>query len=272
MLDSAGYALVTGGGSGIGKACCLLFAEQGVSGILVTDINLEAARETANEAKAAATNPAFRAEAIEMDVTVEDSVKRGVEHMVKTVGRIDYCVHCAGTTIRSYEPVARASFAEFQDLNKVHVHGTFLVTSAVAAAMASQEPKPVDVASPERGVVRGSIVNMASAASLITPPNMVQYIAAKFGVNGITKTAAVENGPLGIRVNCLCPTWTETPLLRRTMEASGVMNDENILDGIPMQRIATPKEVAQSAIFLCSSWSSFITGHALPLDGGMTLF
>lgn len=145
-----------------------------------------------------------------MDVSLEESVKSGVEHMVKSFGRIDYCVHSAGVsvvwtslalffvffcsristkiTIQSSNPVA-TSFSEFQLLDRVNVHGTFLVTKAVAAAMALQEPKPVDTSSPERGIVRGSIVNMASIAAVITPPSMVQYISAKFAVNGITKSA-----------------------------------------------------------------------------------
>ncbi|KAI1768205.1 hypothetical protein GGR53DRAFT_524894 [Hypoxylon sp. FL1150] len=271
-METPGSAFVTGGGSGIGKACCLLFAELGARGIVVADLNLEAARKTVAEATAAATNPAFRAEAIHIDVTIEKSVKDSVAQAVKSLGRIDYCVHSAGIPVRSYNPVASTSFAEFQDLNKVHVHGTFLVDSAVAAAMASQEPKPVDPSSPERGTVRGTIVNMASAASLIAPPNMVQYISAKFAVNGITKTTAIENGPLGIRVNCLCPAWTETAMLRQTMDAIPPLNDETVTTGIPMQRIATAKEIAQSAIFMCSTWSSFITGHALAIDGGMSIF
>ncbi|KAI1769736.1 hypothetical protein F4818DRAFT_315515 [Hypoxylon cercidicola] len=272
MIDPTGNAFVTGGGSGIGKACCLLFAEQGVRGLLVADLNLETAKQTVAEANTVATNSAFRAEAIQMDVSVEESVKHGVEHMVKSFGRIDYCVNSAGIPPRSGEPVASANFLEFQDLNRVHVNGTFLVNSAVSAAMASQEPKPVDTSSPERGVVRGSIVNMASAASLITPPNMIQYSTAKFAVHGITKSAAIDNAPLGIRVNCLCPTYTETPLLRQTMEDIPALNDGTALIGIPMQRVATAKEVAHSAIFLCSTWSSFITGHGLVIDGGMTIF
>ncbi|KAI6081390.1 hypothetical protein F4821DRAFT_26994 [Hypoxylon rubiginosum] len=271
MIDTTGHAFVTGGGSGIGKACVLLFAELGIRGIVVADLNLETAQTTVAEATAAATNSDFRAEAIQMDVSLEESVKSGVEHMVKSFGRIDYCVHSAGITIQSSNPVA-TSFSEFQLLDRVNVHGTFLVTKAVAAAMALQEPKPVDTSSPERGIVRGSIVNMASIAAVITPPSMVQYISAKFAVNGITKSAAIENAPLGIRVNCLCPTWTETPLYRKTMDIIPQLNDETSTTGIPMQRIATTKEVAQSAVFMCSTWSSFITGHALAIDGGMSLF
>ncbi|XXH05980.1 hypothetical protein Hte_012425 [Hypoxylon texense] len=259
-------------GSGIGKACSLLFAEQGVRGLLVADLNLESAQSTVAEATAAATNSDFKAEAIHIDVTLEASVKQAVEHMVKSFGRIDYCVHSAGISLRTSRPVVSASLLEFQDLNRVHVQGTFLVTSAVSAAMAAQEPKPVDASSPERGVVRGSIVNMASIAALIAAPNMVQYTTAKFAVVGITKTAAIENAPLGIRVNCLCPTWTETPLMRQTVAAIAAPDDQALLNDIPMQRIGTAKEVAQSAIFLCSTWSSFITGLALPIDGGMTIF
>lgn len=91
--------------------------------------------------------------------------------------------------MRSYQPISKASFAEFQELLRVHVHGTFLVTSLISAAMASQEPKQVDASIPQRGSVRGTIVNLASVTALVTPPNIVQYNAAKHAVLGITRTA-----------------------------------------------------------------------------------
>ncbi|KAI5921030.1 hypothetical protein F4810DRAFT_679830 [Camillea tinctor] len=270
-MDTKGYAFITGGGSGIGKACAMLFAELGTSGILIADLNLEAAQETASEATAVASNPNFRAETVHLDVSDEESVANAVQQMVKLFGRIDYSVHCAGIPVRSYEPVSNASFPEFQDLIRVHVHGTFLVTRAVSAAMKSQEPVPVDSSSPDRGITRGSIVNLASVTADITPANMVQYNAAKHAVQGITKTAAVENGPLGTRVNCICPTWIETSMYRQTMEVIPPLNEQTAVAPIPMGRVGTAKEVAQSAIFLCSSWSSFMTGHSLVLDGGMTI-
>ncbi|KAK7750702.1 hypothetical protein SLS62_007402 [Diatrype stigma] len=191
-MDVTGHAFVTGGGSGIGKACCLLFAQLGASSIFVADINLETAQETVTEITAAATSPDFRAEALQLDVSDEDAVKNAVAHMVDSSGRIDYCVHCAGICVRSYQPVAKASFVEFQELLRVHVHGTFLVTSLVSAAMASQEPKQIDASIPQRGSVRGSIVNLASVTSLITPPNIVPYSAAKHAVLGITRTAGKQ--------------------------------------------------------------------------------
>ncbi|KAI2618420.1 hypothetical protein GGR54DRAFT_640544 [Hypoxylon sp. NC1633] len=270
-MDITGYAFVTGGGNGIGKACCLLFAELGASGVIVADINLEAAQQTVTEAKAVASNPNFRGEAIHVDVSKEESAKNAVAHTVRSFGRIDYCVHSAGIPPRTSDPLSSANFAEFQDLNGVHVNGTFLVVSAVSAAMASQEPKPVDASSPQRGVIRGTIVVLGSLASLITPPGMVQYSTAKHAVLGLAKSAAIENGPLHIRVNCICPAWIETPLLRRTMDAMTGLDDDALVANIPMGRIGTTKEVAQSAIYLCSSWSSFMTGHALVLDGGMSI-
>ncbi|KAI2606572.1 hypothetical protein GGR54DRAFT_437932 [Hypoxylon sp. NC1633] len=271
-MDVTGYAFVTGGGNGIGEACCLLFAEGGAAGVLVADLDHEAAQKTVAKAKAVASNPDFKAEAIHIDVSVEESVKNAVAHMVQSFGRVDYCVHSAGIPSRTWLPVSSASFAEFQELNKVHVLGTFLVISSVSAAMASQDPKPVDAASPERGVTRGSIVNLASVCGLATPANMIQYNAAKHGTVGIAKTSAIDLAPLGIRVNCVCPNWIRTPMLYQAMETYPPLNEETIAAGTPMARIGTPKEVAQSVMFFCSSWSSYVTGQTLAVDGGLMIF
>ncbi|KAI1170962.1 hypothetical protein F4777DRAFT_594517 [Nemania sp. FL0916] len=270
-MEVPGHALVTGGGSGIGKACVLLLAKLGVDGILVADINLKAAQEVAAEAAALSSRSGFRAEAIEVDVSVEESVTAMIVYMSDTFGRVDYCIHSAGISLQSYTPVAETSLAEFQKLLTVNANGTFLVTKAVCGAMAKQEAKAVGSDS-ARGTVRGSIVHIASVTSLISPPNMGQYNASKQASQAVTTTAAIENAALGIRVNCVCPTWVQTPMLQRLKDSVPVINDDTVTMGIPMNRIGTPEEVAHSAVFLCSSWSSYITGHSLVLDGGMTIF
>ncbi|KAI0385755.1 NAD(P)-binding protein [Hypomontagnella monticulosa] len=271
-MDITGNAFVTGGGSGIGKACCIAMAQEGARGLLVADIDLKAAQKTVAEAVIAASNPSFRGEAIEIDVSDEESVKRAVAHMAESFGRIDYCVHSAGIPPRTDYSMGEARFAELKDLLGVHVHGTFLVTNLVTAAMKSQELRPVDATSPQLGGIRGAIVTMGSVASLFAPPGMVQYSSSKYAVLAITRTVAIENAAHGIRANCLCPTWVDTPLMRQTMEATPGDTVRTLVDGkIPMNRIGYPKEIADSAIFLCSPRSSFITGIALPIDGGMTL-
>ncbi|KAI0191616.1 hypothetical protein F4808DRAFT_381832 [Astrocystis sublimbata] len=271
-MDVSGYALVTGGGSGIGRACALLFAETGAAGLLVADINIEAAREVVREASALTKRSDFRAEAVEFDVAVEESVEAMVQRMTKTFGRMDYCVNSAGISLQTYATVAETSFQEFRDVMSVNGHGTFLVTKSACAAMAQQPARPVSPDDPARGTVRGTIVNIASVTAVLSPPSMGQYNASKQAVQAITKTAAIENAPLGIRVNCLCPTWVDTPMLKRLKQSISMLNDETVLTGIPMNRVGTPREVAHSAVFLCSAWSSYITGHSLVIDGGMTIF
>ncbi|KAI1210038.1 NAD(P)-binding protein [Annulohypoxylon truncatum] len=267
-MDITGNAFVTGGGSGIGKAVCLALAKEGASGVLIVDVDLKAAETTATEATAVASNPSFRAEAINADVTVEESVKEAVARMARSFGRVDYCVHCAGITVRSCTPIDEASFSEFQVLLSNHVHGTFLVTSKISALMKTQELKPLDTASPQLGGVRGAIVNLGSVLSNWAIPGMVPYTAAKHAVLGICRTAAIDHAASGIRVNCICPTWVDTPILYRTMELTPGLDSETVLRGIPMNRICTPKEVADATLFLCSPRSSFITGIALNVDGG----
>ncbi|KAI0890469.1 NAD(P)-binding protein [Annulohypoxylon maeteangense] len=267
-MDVTGNAFVTGGGSGIGKAACLALAKEGASGILVVDINVKAAEATAAEAIAIASNPSFRAEAFGIDVSVEESVKKAVAHMVQSFERIDYCVHCAGITVQSATPMAEASFSEFQTLVTNHVHGTFLVNSHILAVMKTQELKPVDTATPYLGGTRGSVVNLGSVLATWAAPGFVPYIASKHAVLGISRTAAIDHAGSGIRVNCVCPTWVDTPLFDRSVKVIPGLDRETALSGIPMNRLCTAKEVSDAILFLCGTRSSFITGIALPVDGG----
>ncbi|KAM4060149.1 short chain dehydrogenase [Hirsutella rhossiliensis] len=186
-MDITGYALVTGGASGIGRACCLAFAKDGARGILVADLNLEGAQQTAAEAKDVATNPKFRAEAIHANVSNEESVKAAIDHAIKSFGRIDYGVHSAGISGGTFDPIAEASFVDFKHLIDVNVNGTFLFNSLLSAAMKVQEPR--QVGDPARGTTRGSIVNLASVSSFMAVPNMVQYTTCKHAIIGLTKTA-----------------------------------------------------------------------------------
>ncbi|KAI0397981.1 NAD(P)-binding protein [Xylariaceae sp. FL0594] len=269
-METTGFAFVTGGASGIGKACCTAFAEQGARGVVVADINLEGAKETAREIAAVAKCPTFKAEAIEIDVSLESSVKDAIAFAVRFMGRIDYCVHSASIPGGTIDPIAETTFTDFKRLMDVNVHGTFLVTSLVSAAMKAQEAEVVDVSSPQRGTTRGTIVNMSSLSSFVTVPSMVQYTTSKHAVIGITKSAAIDNVPHNIRVNCICTTWADTPMIRRAMEVAPEL-EQALVSGIPMGRLVTAKNVADAALFLCGPKSSFMTGTSLIVDGGMSL-
>src|SRR5690606_21083395 len=113
----------------------------------------------------------------------------------------------------------------------------------------------------------GAIVNMASGAGLIGTPGLAHYCASKHGVLGLTRTAALENAALGVRVNALCPGSTDTPMLQAFLQSSDAARDM-ILRSIPSGRLGTPAEVAEAALWLCSDGASYVNGHALLVDGG----
>ncbi|KAI1409300.1 3-oxoacyl-reductase [Hypoxylon sp. FL1857] len=268
-MDITGYALITGGGSGIGKASCRALAKTGARGIFVADLNLESAKQTASESQAVAINPAFRAVAVHLDITVEESVKSTIARMVETFGRIDYCVHSAGIRNVMFAEVANTNLADVQHLLEVNVQGTFLIISHVLAAMRLQEARQLHPTSPERGLTRGTFVNMASLASYLPMPGMVQYVTSKHAVMGITRTAAFENLSHNIRVNSILPSFVDTPMVRRGTELlPGV---KMMLSKTPMGRLATVEEITDVVLFLCSPMSSFCTGCEIIVDGGMSM-
>uniref|UniRef100_A0A0B7K9C6 Uncharacterized protein n=1 Tax=Bionectria ochroleuca TaxID=29856 RepID=A0A0B7K9C6_BIOOC len=243
-MDITGFALVVGGGSGIGRECAIAFAEEGASGLIVADLDLPATP-------------------FKVDVTSEDSVNRLMACVRATSGRLDYCVNCAGIGVERAAPIAEASLAEFNRFLDVNVSGTFLVTRAASSMMAAQEPikdSPLPV--------RGAIVNMGSAASFVSTPQMVQYTTSKHAILGLTKNSALDNAALGIRVNCICASWVDTPMVRKAIDKSPISRN---LSTVPMGRMAHAKEIADSVMFLCSQRSSFITGCGLIVDGGTTL-
>jgi NAD(P)-dependent dehydrogenase (short-subunit alcohol dehydrogenase family) len=155
----------------------------------VADLDLPSATKVAAEASAlaAARNPSFRATPFKVDVTSEDSVNRLMACVRATSGRLDYCVNCAGIGVERAAPIAEASLAEFNRFLDVNVSGTFLVTRAASSMMAAQEPikdSPLPV--------RGAIVNMGSAASFVSTPQMVQYTTSKHAILGLTKNSGMK--------------------------------------------------------------------------------
>ncbi|KAI1465804.1 NAD(P)-binding protein [Daldinia caldariorum] len=270
-MDITGNAFVTGGASGIGKACCIVLAKEGAKGILVADINLKAAEETVAEATAAATNPSFRAEAIHLDVSDEESVKKSVARMIESFGRIDYCVHCAGIGISKSRRLDEATFDDLKRSLAVHVHGTYLITSLISAAMKTQDLAAVDPARPERGGTRGSIVIIGSYSSLFPIRGLAPYTAAKHAVMGIANTAALESAIHNISVNCVCPGWTDTPMLHHTFGVYEGMTTDSLLKTVPINRLCSPYDIADAVLFLCSPRSSYVTGLSYLVDGGMAL-
>ncbi|KAI1470381.1 NAD(P)-binding protein [Daldinia caldariorum] len=257
-------------GSGIGRACALLFAKEGAAGVMVADLAVDAANDVVAECKAVATNSQFQAEAIQVDITQEDSVRRLMGRMIDVFKRMDYCVNCAGIGVQKAVDIAGMSLAEFQRFLDVNTVGMFLVTREASITMRAQEPQAVSQSSPGRGTTRGAIVNLGSGSSMIATPGVLPYTASKHAALGLSKNSALDNASHGIRVNCVCPSWTDTPMVREAM--SGVEGLSKFIEtAVPIGRIAMPEEVADAVIFLCSPRSSYVTGCGFLVDGGTTL-
>ncbi|TVY43295.1 2,5-dichloro-2,5-cyclohexadiene-1,4-diol dehydrogenase [Lachnellula subtilissima] len=256
--------------SGIGRSCAIAFAKYGARSLTLADLNLEAAQAVARECQSHFTNPDFSAESVVVDVTQQHSVQAAMDHAVRTFGRIDYCVNSAGVGVKTASETAEADIEEFKNMLEVNATGTFIVTRTMSAIMKSQESCPVDEFSPGRGSTRGSIVNLGSASSFVATPKMIQYTASKHAVIGITKNAALDNAAYGIRVNSVCPSWVDTPMIRKAMDDIPGLG-KVIEAAVPLGRIAMAEEVADAVMFFCSPRSSYATGCNFILDGGTTL-
>jgi NAD(P)-dependent dehydrogenase (short-subunit alcohol dehydrogenase family) len=240
-------ALVTGGGSGIGRAACLAFAREG-AGVGVADVSLEGAEATAQEVRKSGGRKTL---ALQVDVTNPDAVKDMVGRAIAELGHIDILVNSAG--VREIVPFLQLPFAEWQRVIATNLTGTFLCSQAAAQHMVEQG----------RG---GKIVNLASVAGLMAVPNRAAYVSSKHAVVGLTKEMAMELGDKNIQVNAIAPGVVETG-----MTASYFGNAE-LVDSLkkihPAGRWAQPEEIAGLILFLASDEANFITGATFPIDGG----
>jgi NAD(P)-dependent dehydrogenase (short-subunit alcohol dehydrogenase family) len=241
-IDGA-VALVTGGGSGIGRATARLLAERGAR-VIVADVSEQAADATAAEIGPAAS-------AVAADVTDPGSVE-ALLAAVADVGPLDIAVNNAGIS-GTFATLQDTTPADWHRLLDVNLTGVFLCLRAEI---------PVLLA---RG--GGAIVNVASAAGMIGVPGMCGYSASKHGVVGLTRTAALENARKGIRVNAVLPGTVRTPMLE-AFTGGSEQTLAAMAKGQPIGRLAAPEEIAETIVWLCSDASSYVTGHALAVDGG----
>ena len=241
--------LVTGAGSGIGRATAVAAAREGAAGVIVADLDDVAAAETLAEVAAFA---ATRVIAIHTDVSVEADVRRMVETSVSTFGRLDCAVNNAGTSLPPTR-LTDLTLVDWSRLIGINLTSVYLCLRFELAEMAA---------------IGGSIVNVASIAGFTGTVGHGAYGATKHGVLGLTKCAALEGAPSGIRVNTVCPGRTDTPLLR-----AGVRGYEDEWAArsaeVPLGRIAAPDELAEAIVWLCSDRASFVTGESMVVDGGM---
>jgi len=241
-------ALVTGAASGIGRETARRFAELGAS-VVVADVDPEGGQDTVNQVQACGAAGLF----VRCDVSDSNDVSLLFEQTVSRFDRLDFAVNNAGiggpwAPLRSYPPEG------WDNVLAVNLTGVFYCMQEEIGRMTGQG---------------GSIVNVASLAGKLGLPNQAAYTASKHAVIGLTRVAAQEVARHNIRVNAVCPVFTETPLFNPLI-AGNPGRAEKMLERIPMRRFGKPRDIADAIVWLCSDQSRFITGQAINLDGGMT--
>src|SRR6187399_381003 len=243
-------ALVTGGASGIGRATALAMAREGAR-VTVADRTEERAAATVALINAAGG----QAIAIGGDVTSEDQVAAMVARTVAAYGRIDCAFNNAGVAGGSVGPgrqrLHELGQASFDAMLAINLTGVFLCLKHEIAQMLAQGGG-------------GAVVNTASVAGLIGLATSSHYVAAKHGVVGLTKSAAIEYAQDGIRVNCVNPGYVTTPMTKDIIDERG----QDILAKVPMRRFGVPNEIAEAVAWMCSDKASFMTGASHVIDGG----
>ncbi|MDG1124297.1 MAG: SDR family NAD(P)-dependent oxidoreductase [Pseudomonadales bacterium] len=240
--------LVTGGASGIGRAAVDRLARDGAH-IIVADIQAELASEVVRHVK----DGGGSAEVCELDVAAEGAAAAAVASIVAAHGRLDGAFNNAGI-VGPTTKLLEIKAEEWAQVLAVNLTSVFSCLQAEIAQMIQQESG-------------GSIVNTASICGLVALPHASAYNAAKHGIVGLTKSSALEYGPQNIRVNAVCPGFIDTPMLAKGAGANAQVL-EGVVRTIPMRRVAGANEVADVVAWLLSAQSSYVSGVAMPIDGG----
>lgn len=244
-------AFITGEGTGIGRAAALAFAREGASVAVAGRTSEEELQKTVRLVE----QEGGRAVPVTCDAANSDEVRAAVERTVVAFGRLDIGFNNAGVE-QPTKPLVEVTEEEWDRLLDVDLRGVFL-------CMKHQIPQML-----RRG--GGVIVNTGSGASVTGIAGQTAYCAAKFGLVGLTRAAALDYASSNIRVNAICPGYVDTPMMDRFTGGTPEGRQE-VIDNVPAGRPASPEEIAETVVWMCSDAAAYLIGHALVMDGGQTL-
>jgi NAD(P)-dependent dehydrogenase (short-subunit alcohol dehydrogenase family) len=249
MVFEHKVALVTGGSSGIGQATAVGFAAQGAR-VFIADIDVAAGKKVAQGINESGGQATF----VKTDVSNASEVEAFVNRVIETCGRLDYAFNNAGIE-DALMPTADCTEENWDRIIKINLKGVWLCMKYEIPQMIKQRA--------------GVIVNTASTAGLVGAPGWPAYSASKGGIIQLTRTAALEYAKFGIRINAVCPGAVRTPLSYRIRAHVAKLKVPDV-EPPPMGRRAEPEEITRVVLWLCSDEASFVTGIAMPVDGGVT--
>jgi NAD(P)-dependent dehydrogenase (short-subunit alcohol dehydrogenase family) len=243
-------ALVTGGGSGIGRATALAFGREGAK-VVVSDVNADGGEETVSTIKEAGGESTF----VHADVSRAADVEAMIQRVLQVYGRLDCAYNNAGIEGESTVRLHEYPEEHWDRLMSINLKGVWLCLKYEIPVMLEQGG--------------GAIVNTASGAGLVGGRLLSAYTASKHGVVGLTKAAALEYAQDGVRVNAVCPGLIDTGMMERLTVSMDKYDTAVSPSDTPVGRLGKPQEVAEAVVWLCSDAASFVTGHAMSVDGGM---